>query len=338
MVESRTDSSPAAAAGAAPPASAGQNAKEEKGAAAQERQGRNRPSRSDRAKEQLDKIVKLFSSTELPDMLAKTYLEPTGSPSDRWSLGNRLIMTMEGTYDARGYRQWQQAGRHVVKGSKAIYILGPTMRKEVKVDEETGEETVVSHVTGFHAIPVFRYEDTDGKRLKTVKREPKRLPPLADVAARWGINVRYDATRRGEYGSFSKSDAEIRLCTDDASTFFHELAHAVNSRFEELKPGQDPQQEATAQLVACVLSRTYGYDVDGYTYNYIAHYAGSAEPEAVGRMCCRVLGKVEKILGMILDGDGCGSGGEPGRSAISSKQQEARSPAKKFLQSCETPA
>ena len=245
-------------------------------------------------------------------MLAKTYLEPTGSPSDKWSLGNRLIMSMEGTYDARGYRQWQQAGRHVVKGSKAIYILGPTMRREVKVDKETGEETVVCHVTGFHAIPVFRYEDTDGKRLKTVKREPKSLPPLADVAARWGIDVRYDATRHGEYGSFSKSDSEIRLCTDDVSTFFHELAHAVHSRFEELKPGQDPQQEATAQLVACVLSRMYGYDVDGYTYNYIAHYAGSAEPEAVGRMCCRVLGKVEKVLGMILDG---GAAGTPSTSS-----------------------
>ena len=250
-------------------------------------------------------------------MLAKTYLEPAGTPSDNWSLGNRLIMTMEGTYDARGYRQWQQAGRHVVRGRKAIYILGPTMRRRVDVDEETGEETVTSYVTGFHAIPVFRYEDTDGERLKTVKREPKRLPPLADVAAQWGIDTRYDATRHGEYGSFSKSDAEIRLCTDDVSTFFHELAHAAHSRLEELKPGQDPVQETAAQLVACVLGRTYGYDVDGYTYNYIAHYAGSAEPAEVGRMCYRVLGKVEKILGMILDGEGAAVE----RAAISSKRR-----------------
>ena len=236
-------------------------------------------------------------------MLAKTYLEPAGTPSDNWSLGNRLIMTMEGTYDARGYRQWQQVGRHVVRGRKAIYILGPTVRRRVDVDEETGEETVTSYVTGFHAIPVFRYEDTDGERLKTVKREPKSLPPLACVAAQWGIDTRYDATRHGEYGSFSKSDSEIRLCTDDVSTFFHELAHAAHSRLEELKPGQDPVQETAAQLAACVLGRTYGYDVDGYTYNYIAHYAGSAEPAEVGRMCYRVLGKVEKILGMILDGE-----------------------------------
>ena len=272
--------------------------------------------RSSEAKRQLEKIVKVFSSTELPDMLAKAYLEPTGSPSDNWSLGNRLIMSMEGTYDARGYRQWQEAGRHVVKGSKAIYILGPMMRRRLEVDED-GKEAYVSYVAGFHAIPVFRYEDTDGERLKTVKREPKSLPPLADVAARWGIDTRYDATRHGEYGSFSKSDAEIRLCTDDVSTFFHELAHAAHSRFETLKPGQDSHQETIAQLVACVLGRTYGYDVDGYTYNYIAHYAGSAEPAEVGRMCYRVLAKVEKILGMILDGEERAERIQP---SISSKQ------------------
>ena len=277
------------------------------------------PSRADRAREQLGKIVELFSSTELPDMLAKSYLEPAGCPSDNWSLGNRLIMTMEGTSDARGYRQWKQVGRHVKRGRKAIYILGPTMRRRVEVDEETGEETVTSYVVGFHGIPVFRHEDTEGERVKTVKREPKSLPPLADVAARWGIDTRYDATRHGEYGSFSKSDAEIRLCTDDVSTFFHELAHAAHSRLEEIKPGQDPQQEAIAQLVACVLGRSYGYDVDGYTYNYIAHYAGSAEPAEVGRMCYRVLGKVEKILGLILGGEDAPAGS----AAICSNQKGA---------------
>ncbi len=285
-----------------------------KGGAGIKTAGQAAPSRADRAREQLARIVELFSSTELPDMLAKSYLEPAGSPSDKWSLGNRLIMTMEGTYDARGYRQWQQVGRHVVRGRKAIYIIGPTMRRRVDVDKETGEETVTSYVVGFHAIPVFRYEDTDGEKIKTVKREPKRLPPLADVAARWGIDTRYDATRHGEYGSYSKSDAEIRLCTDDISTFFHELAHAAHSRIEELKPGQDPQQEATAQLVACVLGRTYGYDVDGYTYNYIAHYAGSAEPAEVGRMCYRVLGKVEKILDMILGGEEAPAGAKAAQS------------------------
>ena len=267
--------------------------------------GKEFTSRAERAKSQLARIAELFSTRELPDTLAKSYLEPTGSPSDKWSLGNRLIMTMEGTCDARGYRQWQNVGRHVKKGTKAIYILAPRFGKATEKDEETGKDVVRRFVVGFSGIPVFRYEDTDGAELKTVKNAPRALPPLADVAREWGIDVRFDATRHGEYGSFSKSDGEIRLCTDDVSTFFHELAHAAHSRIEDLKPGQDPQQEAIAQLVACTLARTYGYDVEGYTYGYISHYAGGGDPESVGKACYRVLGKVEKILDLIL---GCKEG------------------------------
>ena len=261
-------------------------------------------SRAERAKHQLARIAEIFSTKELPDTLVKTYLQGTGRPSDKWSLGNRLIMTMEKTYDARGYRQWQSVGRHVKKGTRAIYILAPRMGKHVATDEETGKESVRTFVAGFVAVPVFRYEDTDGKEIESVKNAPKSLPPLAGVAETWGIKVRFDATRHGEYGSYSKSDAEIRLCTDDVGTFFHELAHAAHSRLETLKPGQDPRQEAIAQLASCVLGKMYGYDMDGYTYNYIAHYEGSASPESVGRACYRVLGTVEKILGLILDEDG----------------------------------
>ena len=275
-----------------------------KGASAQKDGAKRQyPSRAERAKDQLSRIAKLFATEQLPDTLVKSYLEPTGSPSDNWSLGNRLIMTMEGTYDARGYRQWQKVGRHVKKGTKAIYILAPRVGKAVEKDKETGEETERRFVSGFMGIPVFRYEDTDGAELKAVKNAPRSLPPLADVAEQWGISVRFDATRHGEYGSYSKSDGEIRLCTDDVTTFFHELAHAAHSRIEKLKPGQDPTQEIVAQLAACTLARAYGHDVDGYTYGYIAHYANGGDPETVGRACYRVIGTVEKILDMILGGD-----------------------------------
>ncbi len=279
-----------------------------------------------RAADQLGKIAKLFSCKKLPDMVSKSYLEPAGRPSDKWSLGNRLLVMMEGTRDARGILQWNAAGRRVVKGRKAIYILGPTVRSRDETDEKTGEERKVKYVAGFHAIPVFRYEDTCGAGLSTVKDEPKKLPPLADVAAKWGIRTRYDATEHGEYGSFSPSEGEIRLCTDDAATFFHELAHAAHSRLEELKSGQDPEQEAIAQLAACALGRAYGYNVDGYTYNYIAHYAGGNEPERVGRMCYRVLGKVERIMGMILEEERA-AGRDAGKAESSGGPAPASGPA-----------
>lgn len=155
-------------------------------------------------------------------------------------------------------------------------------------------------VVGFRCIPVFRYEDTEGEQLKTVRNEPRALPPLAEVAERWGVSIRYDATAEGEYGSFSPERDEIRLCAADAGVFFHELAHKGHSKIEPLKPGQDPEQEAVAQLCACVLARLYDHEIDNASYDYIAHYAKSHKPEDVGRLCYRVIGKAERVLALIV--------------------------------------
>ena len=253
----------------------------------------------EKAKEQLTKMVEILSSEKLPDTISKTYLESAGIPSDEWTLSNRMLMYFEGTQDARGYRQWLKVGRHVKKGSKAMYILAPRKIKKTETGDD-GKEREKMMMAGFVGVPVFRYEDTDGCPLVTVKNEPKTVLPLKDVAEKWGISVRYDGSRHGEYGSYNLETDEIRLCTDSVDTFFHELAHKAHNKFETLKPGQDPEQETVAQLTACVLSKIYGYDVTGDTQNYIGSYAEENTPEAVGRLCFKVLGKVEKILDMIL--------------------------------------
>lgn len=249
---------------------------------------------TNKVKAVLEDIAKKFSENKFPETAAKVFLERNGTPSDVWSFFNRVQMYAAGTVDARGYRQWQKAGRQVKKGSKAIYILGPRL---TTIDEDKKEKKQV--LTGFRCIPVFRVEDTEGEPIEYVSNPPP-LPPLHKVAEKWGHKVTYDGTREGENGSFNVRTGEIRLCVADPSTFFHELAHAAHSKIEELKAGQDPEQEAVAQLSACVLARLYGYDADAYSWHYIASYAGDKEPAKVGRLCCKVLIKTQKVLKMIL--------------------------------------
>lgn len=256
-------------------------------------------SNTEKAIEQLEKVAELFSTKSLPQVAAEAFLEGADMPSRRWSLPNRVYMMIEGTSDARGYRQWEAAGRHVKKGAKAIYILGPRIVTIKETNKETGEETSSKVLVGFKSIPVFKVEDTEGKPVKYVINQPP-LPPLHEVAERWGIKVGYDATEHGEAGSYDLQSGEIRLCVDDPTTFFHELAHAAHARIEELKLGQDPEQECIAQLSACVLGRIYGMDADDKSWNYIAHYSESNTPEAVGKLIYKVLGKCQKVLESIL--------------------------------------
>ncbi|WP_018085701.1 hypothetical protein [Desulfurispora thermophila] len=273
-----------------------------------ERPGNNNTKNQEKASAVLAKLILAFQTGELPAAIAQTVITGPGRPSARWSLGNRIIMFLAGTEDARGFQQWQQVGRRVKKGAKAFYILAPTTRtvrtRVREVDPETGEEVerevCRQIITGFRYVPVFRYEDTEGDPLPSCK--PSQPPPLMDVARRFVNDIRYEPFMGGWYGAFSPGRSQIVLATHDAHVFFHELAHAVHHQVRPggLQGGQQADQEIVAEVVACALCELYGYQ--GYLWHgwqYIQHYA--CDGEKALRRIMAVLAEVEKVLLTILD-------------------------------------
>jgi hypothetical protein len=125
----------------------------------------------------LDCIIQRFKIGDIPEAVAFSVFPIADIPSARWSKLNRIVMFLSGTQDARGFRQWEEAGRKVKKGSKAIYILVPNFRSIE--DEKSGSERNV--IIGFMARPVFRLEDTDGEPLEYEQVELPDLP-LTDCA------------------------------------------------------------------------------------------------------------------------------------------------------------
>lgn len=249
-------------------------------------------------------LLKVFESGNLPQAITRTFIEARNydKPSNKWSLGNRLIMISSDTFDARGYEQWQTVGRYVKKGAKAIYILGPTTRKIHQENPETSEPEVKIIVTGFHAIPVFCYEDTEGRELPEADFDPQELPPLFEVAERLGLSVRYFPKLRRAWGYYDPEEKRITLCTHQEKTFFHELGHAAHAQFTELKPGQDPDQEIIAETVGAVLCQLYGIDgFEAHAYNYISAYAGTENPQSTVKRIMQMLSEVEKCLNVIFE-------------------------------------
>ena len=259
------------------------------------------PTWRERANIELDKIVQLFSTTQLPDLCAKALIASPEKPSSKWSFGNQLLMILAGTSDARGYRQWNDVGRYVRKGAKAFHILGPVfVRKRIEstavVHENEDEEVEV--LVGFRTIPVFRYEETEGAELPTYT--PRNPPPLLEVAERCGMKVNYLRLSAGVLGMTDYERQVITLATEDWTTFFHELAHSLHRSFEpKTGHGQEPEAETIAQLVAATLARLYGKPDDSFSWSYIAGQAKSSSPQQVGRMCMRVLDRAKKVLDLI---------------------------------------
>ena len=256
------------------------------------------------AKAVIEGVVGRMASGDIPEAIAKSYITfDEDKPSAKWSRFNRILMVLHGTSDARGYRQWGEVGRHVRKGAKAAYILAPRLvnvsDKNAGRDDDGDADRKV--LVGFRALPVFRYEDTEGEPLKSY--EPKTVPPLFGLAAKNGIDVRYTNTSGGEYGSIRVPTRHMTLSTESPDTYLHELVHWYDLKDRDDRvDGQDEIQETVAQLGACALASMYGIDASSWTAEYIAHYAGCSadDGDRIGRQCMRVIDRTCDAIDRIL--------------------------------------
>ncbi|MBN1660248.1 MAG: hypothetical protein JXA93_17755 [Anaerolineae bacterium] len=250
-----------------------------------------------KAQAALDQVVEQFKSGDLSPVvkIARIQRQGDGIPSDKWSLGNKVLIYIQtGTLDCRGFRQWQEAGRKVSKGARAAFILAPIM-VPIK-DADTGEARPV--LKGFRSVAVFADHQTEGDPLPEVDYTPVELPPLADVARSLGVELTYQPLPSDRLGACDVTGRRIKLGSHDPGVFFHELAHAAHARIEgKLRGGQDPRQETVAEFTAAVLMHLYGLgDRAGNCWQYVKQYA--ADPlQAI----LTALGTVEKVLDLLLD-------------------------------------
>ncbi len=256
-----------------------------------------------KAEEAAADILKAFENpNSLPKPLAQVFVHRgDGAPCRRWSWRNQLIVALRGHREARGFRQWEEAGRRVKKGEKAFRILSP-LTKKVE-DEGSGEERVA--VFGFRGTPVFGLHQTEGETLSSQDgRADEWLAslPLRDVAEAWGLSVEAYNGRRGGYLGAYQPGSGIALGVKNFLVWCHELVHAADDRNGTMK-GNKVKREVVAQLGGAVLLKLLGHDHDadlGGCWAYIQHYAGEEKLEVLSA-CGKVLDRTCAAIALILD-------------------------------------
>ncbi len=250
---------------------------------------------SDKAQTSINRVIEKFQSGDLSPIREVVSIRlDRSAPASRWSLSNKILALVQAEeLDCRGFRQWEEVGRHVKKGSSAIYILRPSMVRKVKVTN--GEEEAFLTCVGFSSIPVFAASDTEGKELPTYR--PVTLPPLYNVAKKFHILIKYLPIAPDRLGDTRPDGSKIRLGSQDPSVFFHELAHAIHAKIDGgLKGGQQIDQETIAEFTSAVLMDFYGLkDNTGNAWRYISHY--SNDPLIA---ITKAMGTVEKVLAVLL--------------------------------------
>lgn len=270
---------------------------------------------TDLARTTAGRLLDIFRAGTAPKALAQVLIarsEP--APCRRWSWGNQILTALADTRDARGFRQWLDAGRVVRAGCHAFHILGPIVARSTKTDPDTGAEELRARPVGFKAIPVFRIEDTevvdaalwekDDAARAAGRRHVEGLP-LLDVARAWGLRVVAERTEDdpAALGVYSRSG--IHLNSANLATWAHELVHAADDRCMPggLVGGQHADQEIVAELGSAVLLSAIGLEEHadaGGAWEYIDHYAKKAGLSPLVA-CEQLVTRVCDAVALILD-------------------------------------
>jgi antirestriction protein ArdC len=220
-------------------------------------------------------------------------------------LGNLLLIGAQAPQATRvaGFRTWQSLGRQVRKGERGIAILAPCTYRPTTAERPepaapAGPEPATTsgggvapdagdkkQVRGFRVVHVFALHQTEGAPLPDVA--PSLLVGQApaglwDAQERQVLGHGY-AVHRGDTGRANgwtdptSCTVRVSSAVDDAQavkTLIHELAHLEAGHVADLPTYVTCRGRCEVEADAYVVAAAHGLDASGYTFAYVAGWAG----------------------------------------------------------------
>lgn len=229
----------------------------------------------------------------------------------QYSFNNTLLILIQCPEATRvaSYKQWTELGRHAIKGTKALQIFAPLLRK--REDEKTGEERKA--LVGFRLVPVFDVSQTEGDPLPEDLSRPTLLEgeapeglydSLAGMVAAAGYTLRVGPSEHGENGYTRPSDKVVQVteglsAAQSCKTLIHEVAHMLLHTDDKVLT-QDALlhrnvAEVEAESVAYIVANVHGLPTEDYSIPYVAGWS-DGKTATIAATADRVLKTTKQIL------------------------------------------
>ena len=230
-----------------------------------------------------------------------------------YSFNNVLLIMAQLPYATQvaGFRKWQEQGRQVRKGEKAIRIFGYSSRTVTEIDPATGEESK-RKVPTYPVLSVFDISQTDPiegyPQPEPIARrlEGEDTAAILDRVRNIMTGQGWAVTREtipGTTNGYTTLDGSRRIVVDStlsaaqaAKTMIHEAAHALMHAADDVNPAElhRGRAEVEAESVAYVLAGLLGLDTSEYSIGYIAKWA-NGDTTAVAETAHTVLATVHTL-------------------------------------------
>jgi hypothetical protein len=205
-----------------------------------------------------------------------------------------------------GYTTWQKLGQQVRRGETGITIFAPAPFKQSTTDSTTGE-VVKELIPRFKTATVFDVAQTVGEPLPTIK-----LGEIVGSAPEGAFAVLVDFTASIGYSlvphpeddeaegrcNYEQGTISVQDVTPEGKLYvlMHELAHALTVAIRQAH--DRTERETIAEGVAFVACTAIGLDAGGYSFPYIAGYAGQKDGAAI---ITRLMDTIQKTVAQIIE-------------------------------------
>jgi N-terminal domain of anti-restriction factor ArdC len=180
-----------------------------------------------------------------------------------------------------GYRKWVEEGYHVAKGTKAIRIKAPRIKKELNPKTLEKEQVLI----GYFGVSVF-----DVSHLTPDHRPPQFFPEvygdfdalyvaMAKAAREDGILVYVTANTYGAQGYSTGGKIVVKEGLSSGNrclVFLHEWAHEIIHNEQLRKELAKEVKECHAEATSYIVGSHFGIPTP-YSSDYLLHWGNTAE-------------------------------------------------------------
>jgi hypothetical protein len=173
-----------------------------------------------------------------------------------------------------GFKTWNNLGRSIKAGSKAIKILAPFSKKIKKLDLETSEEKELSF-TYFVPVSVFDISQTQGKEIVKLDINLEgdnfkhSLNKLLKFCTSKSIQVEFKPLSENFYGYSAGGKIVLnskQSTNTQVNTLVHEIAHELIHKSIEGKAFSKQEKETQAESIAFVVCKAIGLQTKSPAY------------------------------------------------------------------------
>ncbi len=229
-------------------------------------------------------------------------------PNALW-VAAQLIERGEPLAPIASFHHWQELGRQVRKGSRALAMAMPVILKSKrKADAEDKEETGEAQPQGRRIFVVrrnwFALHHTDGETAPLEAQAPAGWDPVLALASLGLERVdfeHFDGNCQGYALPQARQVAVSPLAAQPLKTLCHEMAHCLlHGEAERIVDGVELDRslaEVEAESVAYLVGAALGFGDLEASRGYIQAWMGDATAEQItDRHARRILATADRIL------------------------------------------